>query len=96
MKIGIIKYKLRKNHIVNDNLKINSFSKGRKKPLIYIQPESSNFNYKHRNNDFKIRNFTANNNHILHRDNYKNNQKKFYRFNTENDNRAINILMGNE
>ena len=49
---------------------------------IYIQPESSNLNYR--------------NNYIVDRDNYKKQKKDFYRFNTENSNRAINILMGNE
>ena len=59
---------------MNNNIK--------KKPLLYIQPESSNLNYR--------------NNYIVDRDNYKKQKKDFYRFNTENSNRAINILMGNE
>ena len=63
---------------------------------MYIQPESSNFNYK--NNQRKY--FSTDNNncnkYLVDRDNYKKNKKLFRRFNTENDNRAINILMGNE
>ena len=74
----------------------NNDSNRRKKPLMYIQPESSNFNYK--NNQRKY--FSTDNNncnkYLVDRDNYKKNKKLFRRFNTENDNRAINILMGNE
>ena len=68
------RYYLTENNM-NNNIK--------KKPLLYIQPESSNLNYR-------------NNNYIVDRDNYKKQKNAFYRFNTENGNRAINILMGNE
>ena len=68
------RYYLTENNM-NKNIK--------KKPLLYIQPESSNLNYR-------------NNNYIVDRDNYKKQKNAFYRFNTENGNRAINILMGNE
>ena len=64
-----------------DNLKINSFSKGRKKPLIYIQPESSNFNYKHRNNDFKRRDIF---NHNLRTKFYSGNNE-FFNFFSKKD-----------
>ena len=84
---------------INDNKKhlyLRTFNnQTMKKPLIYTQPESYNF---HKN--FKRKNFSSDsknyNNYILDRDNYCKNKKSFYRFNSENDNRAINILLGNE
>ena len=75
---------MRKNGKTRYYLTENNMNYNRKKkPLLYVQPESSNLNYR-------------NNNYIVDRDNYKKQKKQFYRFNTENNNRAINILMGNE
>ena len=80
------------NNIDNNDYYLKTYNQTRKRPLIYIQPESSHLNY---NN--KRRYHSSNKkNYILNRDNYTNYKKKFYRFNTENDNRAINILIGNE
>ena len=74
----------------------NNDSNRRKKPLMYIQPESSNFNYKNNQRKYFPTDNNSCNKYLVDRDNYKKNKKLFRRFNTENDNRAINILMGNE
>ena len=78
-----IKYYLTENGMNNNRSK---------KPLLYKQPESSNIKY----NNIYRRNHTFDNDYILDRDNYKKKKREFYRFTTENDNRPINILLGNE
>jgi len=85
-----LRYYLNENDKNNNNknqLYLRTYNQSRKKPLIYIQPETFNSNSKRKK-------YHSNNKYILNRDNYQKNKKRFYRFNTENDNRAINILMG--
>ena len=75
------------------NSYLKTFDQTRNKPLIYIQPESSNLYQYNRGR----KNLSSNSkNYIVNRDNYRNKKKSFYRLNTENDKRAVNILMGNE
>ena len=78
-----------KNDNNKNHLYLRTYTESKKRPLIYIQPETWNLKNKRKK-------YYSNNKYILNRDNYQNNKKRFYRFNTENDNRAINILMGNE
>jgi hypothetical protein len=91
-----MKYKKRnyltENSIDEDNkndLYLKTYNQRNKKLLIYIQHESSNLNYKNRNY------FSNNKKYIVDRDNYKKDKRQYYRYNTENDNGAVNILLGN-
>jgi hypothetical protein len=92
-----MKYKKRnyltENSIDEDNkndLYLKTYNQRNKKLLIYIQHESSNLNYKNRNY------FSNNKKYIVDRNNYKKNKRQYYGFNTENDNGAVNILLGND